>query len=821
MDNDNLRWSRAKRHLVGMVAVIGLAILAACSALPPQQPLFDAAEPVTSPGWIRLRPEANEPPREFFFRHAHELQLAEGTEMAVTREETDELGIVHLRFQQRWRGLEVEGAEFLVHARGERTLSANGRLAFDFAPVTAPAVDETQAWAAACRTAATDRYYDNRRLQASVTEGPTGTPPRGTLLYASLPGPEPRWGLAWRFDVYTVPMERSLRIYVDAQSGAVLKTQPLLPSCFTTNGATTFRGAQPFNTQQRGDRFALTDDCHGTLLRYRDPDSTGTKVVDLLDNDNVWTDQDIAKVTSFWALGVTYDYFDLVHKRKGHDGKNAEITLVNQPTLGDNANGGSGFINIGLGSTGAPGDDYNTADIVGHEFTHNVIETSAALGYDASKESAALNESFSDILGTMVDAWEKRTQTPNWIIGFDKGCAGGAICRNLINPKQFANPDTYKGLNWQAAGGIDPHNNGSVQNRWFALAASGGSGTNAETGYAYNITGIGIEKARRIAYRALTRYLVSSADFIAARDASIQATVDLFGNGSVEENTVTQAWCVVNLCPWTVPKLPDRFDRPGGNPNPVSPDQNNTEAGATPINSMQWAVLGGPRPKPKLSIANLSIFPADDVDHFSINVPTVSLLGGACFPTRVAMSFTAPVNARLLVDGRTVAYAHDTQYLQVPASGTFVLQVSAPFPGLILDYAIRASFYQTVDPHCWQTEPPSVFERIQQCPMCDVRVLGRGEEVILNPDVRQPDLVAPPQHVFRFRGGRLSMPVTVADGRALQVDLVDADGRVVQQAQWSAGAAAPVLRAELPEGIYALRFSGYGNGTKVQVGAPR
>ena len=62
---------------------------------------------------------------------------------------------------------------------------------------------------------------------------------------------------------------------------------------------------------------------------------------------------------------------------------------------------------------------------------------------------------------------------------------------------------------------IDPHVNGSVQNRWFYLITDGGTGTNSEltTNQDYNITGLGIEKARRIVYRTLTTYLTAASDY--------------------------------------------------------------------------------------------------------------------------------------------------------------------------------------------------------------------------------------------------------------------------------------------------------------------
>ena len=303
-----------------------------------------------------------------------------------------------------------------------------------------------------------------------------------------------------------------------------------------------------------------------------------------------------------------------------------------------------------------------------------------------------------------------------------------------------------------------------MQDRWFALLAAGGSGTNGEIGVPYNITGIGIAKAQQIAYRTLTSYLVSTSDYAAARDGSIEAAVDLYGDGSAEHGAVIQAWCAVGLCPFDIPTQPDQFDRPGGNPNPSSPNNNNTEAGATPVAPVEWSAAG----RPTLPIADLSLFEVGDVDNFRITLPGAPLVGGSCFPTGVAFSFSAPVDIRVLDNGTTLKSGHNVTYLKLAGTsgGTFVLRVSSPFPNLILKYNIKAAYYQTIDPHCWQTEPPTVFEQIHNCPMCDVGVLAGHDEIILDPDYRRPDLVAPVQHYFRFGGGDLEMPIDVATGNA-------------------------------------------------------
>ena len=805
-----------------LIATLLVAALSGCSPKPDK--LSDVATPTTAPGWIRFRPEANVDARSFLSRYGSSLQLADGTKMRQVAEQTDELGMTHLRFQQYYQGIEVEGAQFLVHAKGTRALSANGELALRFAPdVLQPAIDEARAWAIVRDHLHADGYYDGERLVEALKSAASNTAPRGTLLFTPT-GPAQERVLAWRFDAYIDPVDRSRRVYVDANTGAIIKEAPLLPNCFTTSATTSFRGNQTFNTARAnipvfGERFILTDDCHGNRLRLQSFNFTSGSSKDVFDSDNNWSDQDQGQVTSFWALGVAYDYFDLVLKRKSYDNKNSDMVIVNNPTVGQNANGGGGAIVIGLAGNGFA-DDYNTTDIVGHEFTHSVIETSAKLSYDATQESAALNESFSDIFGEMTEAWEEQTATPDWIIGADKGCTAPAICRNMKNPKALFQPDTYQGNFWQSGAGIDPHNNGTVQDRWFVLLAAGGSGTNAEISVPYNITGIGLAKAQRIAYRTLTRYLVSTSNYFAARDGSIQAAADLFGDGSPEQGAVIQAWCAVGVCPFVIPTQPDRFDRPGGNPNPGSPNNNNSEPGATPVAAGQWSHAGG---RPTLSIADLSLFGVGDVDYFRITLPDNAMVGGECFPSGVALSFSAPVDVHILAGASTLQSAHNVTYLKHGGtSGTFVLQVSSPFPSLILNYDIKAAFYQSVDPHCWQTEPPTVFEQIHECPMCDVGVLTGHDDIILDPDYRRPDLISTSQRYFKFAGGDLAIPIEVSRGNVLQVELVDSRGRMVQRTAWTSGSeTGPAVKVTgLPEGIYSLRFSGYGNGTQIKVQAP-
>jgi hypothetical protein len=78
------------------------------------------------------------------------------------------------------------------------------------------------------------------------------------------------------------------------------------------------------------------------------------------------------------------------------------------------------------------------------------------------------------------------------------------------------------------------------------VQGSGGNGHNDKQD-PYNVTGIGINYAQQIAYKAEVNYLNSSADYNAAKNATIQASTDLYGPTSQQTQSVIDAWGAVGV----------------------------------------------------------------------------------------------------------------------------------------------------------------------------------------------------------------------------------------------------------------------------------
>lgn len=140
-----------------------------------------------------------------------------------------------------------------------------------------------------------------------------------------------------------------------------------------------------------------------------------------------------------------------------------------------------------------------------------------------------------------------------------------AYLRNLVDPKQAHQPDSYEGVYWVATAGCTPsdandqcgvHTNSGVGNRWFTLVALGGSGTN-DASAAYTVAGVGSDAAYRIALRAVDLYSTGTDKYADFARSTVTAATDLYGTSNpAAVAAVNAAWAAVNVVPAAAPPPP-------------------------------------------------------------------------------------------------------------------------------------------------------------------------------------------------------------------------------------------------------------------------
>lgn len=246
------------------------------------------------------------------------------------------------------------------------------------------------------------------------------------------------------------------------------------------------------------------------------------------------------------GAGATYDLYFQVYDRNSIDGRGMR--------LDSSVHYGSGYDNAfwnGTQMVYGDGDGRlferftKAVDVIGHELTHGVTGHEANLDY--SDQPGALNESISDVFGSLVKqrVLGQTAEEADWLIGeglFTSRVQGVAL-RSMKAPGT-AYDDPVLGKDPQPAdmndfvvtseddGGV--HINSGIPNRAFYLAAIA-------------IGGNAWEKAGQIWYVAVRDLLRRDSDFAAAASLTARAAAGLYGSGSPEERAVVDAWKVVGV----------------------------------------------------------------------------------------------------------------------------------------------------------------------------------------------------------------------------------------------------------------------------------
>jgi len=515
------------------------------------------AQPGSSSRWLKIRDDVKLTPRTFFEKSRAALGLSDRDEFRLLRSNTDEMGMTHHRFQQYHKGYRIEGATYILHETDGRVATANGNL-YNTSDLLEPvAIRETEALARAMKLVPTQNFlWLDKKAEINLksrNDDPNATfYPVGELAWLPMDGLR----LAWKFDIHTTD-GLSERFWLDGVTGELLKRVPLDIHCDPGSGATTWNGTVNFSTDQSGPNFILLDDCQAPNIHvFNAQDSASTAFsTEYTDADNNWQGQTSA-IQTFFGLQQSWQYFLTTFGRNSYNNGGATINGYNQAGFIGNAgvrnwsnaswSPGAQILRFGdNGTDGTANDDWNTIDIVGHEFAHAVTSNEADLDYVS--ESGALNESFSDIFGEMVELFA--TGTNDWLVGADRG-----LIRDMSNPNNRNDPDTYLGTNWVPLSGTcdgtndqcGVHTNSGVQNFWFFLLSDGGNGVN-DNGDTYDVQGIGSASAAAIAYRSLNLYLTNTSDYADAKQGAIQAAIDLFGNCSNEVLQCARAWSAVGV----------------------------------------------------------------------------------------------------------------------------------------------------------------------------------------------------------------------------------------------------------------------------------
>jgi len=365
---------------------------------------------------------------------------------------------------------------------------------------------------------------------------------------------------------------------IDAANGAVLDQWNMMHSVVGT-GYSQYNGTVPIQTTLSGTQYKMLDTTRGVggkfggmAITNANHTSTSNPQPGLIytNTTNTWGDGkqyinggsttnangQTAAVNALWGMMNTYDTMKNVIGWRSLDGNNtATYIAVHVGTAYDNAfytdtcrcmyiGDGSSFYSLG------------SIDVIGHEMGHGVTAATSNLTYRG--ESGGLNESSSDINGEAVESYARGGGTGTVIPAGKNDWATGKEISKTGTPLRWMWKPSKDGSSrdaWSSSlASLDPHYSSGPNNRMFYFLAMGSNATSTSEMYSRYLTqspkamtGIGIDHAYRIWFRANTTKLTSSSNYADARAKMIAAATELYGAGSKEVKAVTRAYAAINV----------------------------------------------------------------------------------------------------------------------------------------------------------------------------------------------------------------------------------------------------------------------------------
>lgn len=452
-------------------------------------------------------------------------------ELQFLRNEADkQLGWSHVRMSQVYQGLPVFGYQLVVHLDAQnQVVTVNGHfrpgIDLDTTPKITPADAEQIALddLLDVQLAAAERS----RVQATVLRDKT------QLMIHVDRSDQPR--LTWYVTVMTHSPLGQWRYFVNARRAQVV---------------------HQFDSLAHGKR----------RMTYTADNSTDIPGRLLIDEGE--RSRDAIAQAAHDNAGKVYDYYFNTFRRDGLDDQGSP--MVSTVHYGSDPEDAENAAWIGEAQQMIYGDGGRIfkplpygLDVVGHEFTHGIIDNTSGLIYEG--QSGALNESYADAFGALIDRG-------NWTIGeavIKSPPFPLKFLRSLEDPNGRGSYDTRDPL---GSVGQPAHMNEYAELPYTRKGDNGGVHVNSGIPNlaAFLIArAVGPEKMEQIYYRTLTQSLSPNSDFADAARLTIRAAQDLYGN--TEANAIRTALSQVGLRTEGSSQAPPPASTPGaqGQKQPV------------------------------------------------------------------------------------------------------------------------------------------------------------------------------------------------------------------------------------------------------------
>ena len=455
----------------------------------------------------------------------------------ITNILTDNLGITQIRAIQRYKGIDIYGSESTLHIDAGKERFTGYFCSISKNTPTIPVISPTDA----LRKTAEDIkqitiFTELTSKQKEILE--YDSPSCSLILYDT---GNQKYALTWAVTIRPNFIEE-WKYFINAVTGEIIhkfnntfSDGPAIATGYDLNNVlrtidTYLENGSYYLLNSSEAMYNATTE-EGIILTL-DANNTSTSNLDFLyvtSLNNTWNQK--AAISAHYNATRTYEYFKNTFGRNSINGQGGNILSFVNVAEDDGSSMENAFWNGKAVFYGNGGNYFKplagALDVAAHELGHGVVTNTANLEYYG--QSGAINETYADIFGSMVDR-------DDWLIGED------------ITKTTFSPSGALRNM-------ADPHNMGNSSNPYWQpkhlsemyLGSDDNEGVHINSGignYVYYLYASAItkDKAEKVFYRALSNYLTKISQFIDFRIAVIQSAIDLYGPDSQESVKAAEAF---------------------------------------------------------------------------------------------------------------------------------------------------------------------------------------------------------------------------------------------------------------------------------------
>jgi bacillolysin len=566
-------------------------------------------------------------------------------ELKITSIETDNIGITHVRAQQLYKGIEIYGAESYLHINSRKDIFTGRIVSLNSDINITPKV-----------TKESILHSVKSDLGAKTVMKELSDKEKSLLCYDS---PEMKLVIYEGELAYAVSIRPNIieewKYFVSANDGEIIMAYnntyydgPFTATAYDLNGISrtiyTYYENGQYELINASESMFNSTSGEGIIMTL-DANNTSTTNLDydlITSLNNTWNSP--ASVSAHYNAATTFKYLKNTFNRNSLNNQGGNIISFINVTEDDGSSMENAFWNGKAVFYGNGGDAFKplpgALDVTAHELGHGVISNTANLEYYG--QSGAVNETYADIFGSMVDR-------EDWYIGEDitkTSFSPSGRLRDMSDPHNWGTSlnDAY----WQPK---------HVSEMYLGSQDNGGVHINNGIGiHAYYLfaTATSKDTAEQVFYNALTNYLTTKSQFIDFRIAVVQSAKDMYGENSKAVRDAKNAFDAVGIFDEeTVDPAQDYPENPGQDYlllyNTELSDYNTLYKGTTDGQTFEPLIQTVMKRGPSVSDdGSYALFVSDD-DYIR------AIYTDPDYPDEVILSYDAWDNVAVSKDGNRVA----------------------------------------------------------------------------------------------------------------------------------------------------------------------